>query len=104
MDIDSLSVGQARYGLAFNRNINWSNKVIEMFKDDFFFDKDEARNYTYQILEQVMCHFYFEDLRYTKKNFIYDILSHYDFNEYAYYNRLFDNFETYFSRIELALV
>jgi hypothetical protein len=101
IDYEPFGVGQARYGLAFNRNIIWSEKVVELF-DNFLLNKEDVKNYPHQILEQVKSHFYFEDLRFTKRNFSLDIVNLYASPEDEYYERLFDDFEILFSQVEFA--
>jgi hypothetical protein len=65
IDSEPLGVGQALYGLQYNRNISWTTSLIELYskKRNNYFDSYYIKNFAdlpFDIEEQVTSHYHFE--------------------------------------------
>jgi hypothetical protein len=65
IDLEPLGVGQARYGLQYNKNISWTTSLKELFSKknnnyfDFYYIKD-FDELPFDIRKQVASHYHFE--------------------------------------------
>jgi hypothetical protein len=89
IDSEPLGVGQARYGLQYNRNISWTNTLKELYSEkhnnyfDFYYVKNFA-DLPFDIKNQVTSHYHFEQAQFLyhqysqepKENL--EIKNHYD--------------------------
>ena len=68
IDLEPLGVGQALYGLQYNRNIFWTTSLRELYSEkhnnrfDFYYIKNFAE-LPFEINEQVTSHYHFEQMQ-----------------------------------------